>query len=72
MATFTLKPTTRRRGTLKYMAPEKLTKEYLPSVKSDIYSLGVLMFEVMVGRHPYFWSECLALREVMNPELGFF
>jgi serine/threonine protein kinase len=44
----------RRQGTVSYIAPEKLTvREYRGHPKSDVYSMGVIMFELMMGRHPY-------------------
>ena len=39
-------------GTLPYMAPE-LFSGALPSVVTDIYSLGVTLYEVLTGTHPY-------------------
>jgi len=38
-------------GTLLYMAPEPLAGDP-PSVASDIYSLGVLLFELVTGKLP--------------------
>jgi len=49
-------------GTLRYMAPEQL--EGKPSdQRSDIYSLGVVLYEVMTGRIPYSSSEPNVLRK---------
>lgn len=39
-------------GTLSYMAPE-LTLGEEPSIHSDMYSLGVTLFELTFGRRPY-------------------
>ena len=38
-------------GTPLYMAPESLRKSYY-SYKSDIYSLGILLYEMLTGRTP--------------------
>jgi tetratricopeptide (TPR) repeat protein len=44
-------------GTLPYMAPEHLDACRNPlagvTAQSDIYSLGVIMFELLTGRHPF-------------------
>jgi len=42
----------RRAGTVAYMPPEQLM-EKPPSVAGDIYSLGVIVFEMLCGRRPF-------------------
>lgn len=39
-------------GTLAYMAPEMLDGA-VPSAAADLYAVGVLIYEMLVGRHPY-------------------
>ena len=39
-------------GTLRYMAPEQLRGES-PSARSDLYSLGVMLYEMSTGRLPF-------------------
>lgn len=41
-----------RPGTLLYMSPEQLGGNLI-TVKSDIYSLGITFYEMLVGAHPY-------------------
>lgn len=39
-------------GTPLYMAPESLKKNYY-SYKSDVYAVGIVLFEMLVGRTPH-------------------
>jgi eukaryotic-like serine/threonine-protein kinase len=39
-------------GTLLYMSPEQI-KAYEPTQQSDIYSLGIIFYEMLVGKNPY-------------------
>ncbi len=40
-------------GSLPYCSPEHMEGRKLLDVRSDIYSLGVLMFEMLSGKHPF-------------------
>jgi serine/threonine protein kinase len=40
------------RGTPEYLAPERIAKSP-PSIASDIYALGILFYELLVGEPPY-------------------
>jgi eukaryotic-like serine/threonine-protein kinase len=40
-------------GSLPYCSPEHMEGRKLIDVRSDIYSLGVLMYEMLVGQHPF-------------------
>jgi serine/threonine protein kinase len=40
-------------GTLPYMAPERFLKNVKSSIGSDVYSLGVIIFELLAGYLPY-------------------
>jgi serine/threonine-protein kinase len=40
-------------GTLAYIAPEMITSALAADAKSDIYSLGVTLFEMLTGRRPW-------------------
>lgn len=39
-------------GTYGYMAPEVFSKEAEPSFESDVYSLGMTFYEMLIRRHP--------------------
>ena len=39
-------------GTRKFMAPEIVRREALPSTKTDLYSMAVLFFYILLGWHP--------------------
>ncbi|RUT02058.1 serine/threonine protein kinase [Dulcicalothrix desertica PCC 7102] len=40
-------------GSLPYCSPEHMEGRKLIDVRSDIYSLGVLMYEMLTGQHPF-------------------
>jgi eukaryotic-like serine/threonine-protein kinase len=40
-------------GTCSYIAPEYLTSAFRADIRSDLYGLGVVLFEMLSGRLPY-------------------
>lgn len=40
-------------GTMHYIAPEMMTSALRPDIRSDIYSLGATLYELLCGRTPF-------------------
>jgi serine/threonine protein kinase len=41
------------RGNIWYMAPEQIEGDRVPDPRSDLFSLGIVLYECLVGRRPY-------------------
>lgn len=55
-------------GTLEYMAPELVKNEPLaPSTMSDVWSIGVILYEMLAGRRPF---EALDREELRRKIIG--
>ncbi|MDQ7026951.1 MAG: protein kinase [Anaerolineae bacterium] len=47
-------------GTLAYVSPEQLLGEK-PAIAMDVYSLGIMLFEIVTGKHPFPNSDTIAM-----------
>ena len=60
-------------GTCNYIAPEMITSALRADIRSDIYSLGVMLFEVLSGRLPFEGKDLAELatlhRQARAPDL---
>lgn len=56
-------------GTLAYMAPEILSDKGLPSAAADLYAVGVMLYEIFAGEHPFDATNTFAMIfNVLNTE----
>jgi eukaryotic-like serine/threonine-protein kinase len=50
-------------GTYNYLAPEFFTTTLRPDIRSDIYSLGVVIYELLTGQLPFQGGDAAGLAE---------
>jgi serine/threonine protein kinase len=50
-------------GTMQYIAPEMITSALRPDIRSDIYSLGATLYEMLACRPPFIASTVEQLAE---------
>ncbi len=58
---------------LEYVAPEQVSQTFEPDERSDIYSLGVILYEMLTGEVPFTaeTGEELLTKQAENPPLPF-
>ena len=52
-AIFTTLSSLAGRGTVRWMSPELFSEEHRPTVESDCYALGMVIYEVLSGKIPF-------------------
>ncbi|MFO0925322.1 MAG: bifunctional serine/threonine-protein kinase/formylglycine-generating enzyme family protein [Pirellulales bacterium] len=56
------------RGTPAYMAPELLLDQQPPTVQTDLYALGVTLYEMLVGEPPFRGSVSMIVRQLQSTD----
>jgi len=46
-------PTSEQAGSLRWMSPELLRDDIIPSASSDVWAFGMTVLELISGNHPY-------------------
>lgn len=56
------------RGTPAYMAPELLLDQKPPTVQTDLYAVGVTLYEMLVGEPPFRGSVSMVVRQLQSSD----
>lgn len=53
-------------GTIAYMAPEMITSSLTPDIRSDLYSLGAVLYECLSGRPPFRGDAAATVEQILG------
>lgn len=67
---FNVNSSNKRHGAIEYSAPEKYDQD--PTIQSDVYSIGVLLFEVLTGTVPFKLHNKNSGKEISEKEISDF
>jgi WD40 repeat protein len=57
-----------RVGTTQYMSPEQIQTPFCVDNRSDIFSFGIVLYEMLAGERPFAGSETIIVKKIVNDQ----